>query len=364
MWFILLLTALLLALAAIVYLVRGVHRTTPFQRLGARRPLLGWLAAVAAVGLTGLFAWINVTTVIVVILHLVVFWLLCDLLARLAGRLMKREIPCDWRAVAALALTAVCLGAGWFMAHHVCETHYALTTDKPLPNGRIRLAVIGDAHLGVTLDGAAFAAQLERVAEAAPDAVVIVGDFVDDDSRYADVAEACRALGAMDAPGGVYFCYGNHDEGYFRHRDFTGDQLRAALEDNGIAVLADGSALIDGGWYIVGRKDRVMAGRMDAAALTAGLDASKYIVMLDHQPNDYAAEAESGADLVLSGHTHGGHIFPMGQLAVMLGINDCRYGLSRRGDTDFIVTSGISGWAVPFKTGTYSEFAVVDVVSR
>ena len=101
---------------------------------------------------------------------------------------------------------------------------------------------------------------------------------------------------------------------------------------------------------------------MAASELMRGLDETKYVIMLDHQPNDYAAEAEAGADLVLSGHTHGGHIFPAGLIGLWTGANDRTYGSERRGNTDFYVTSGISGWGIPFKTGCISEFVVIDIV--
>ena len=82
-------------------------------------------------------------------------------------------------------------------------------------------------------------------------------------------------------------------------------------------------------------------------------------MVLDHQPNDYDAEAESGADLVLSGHTHGGQLIPV-NLFISLA-NDKTYGMEKRGNTNFIVTSGISDWAIKFKTGCRSEFNVIDV---
>ena len=67
-------------------------------------------------------------------------------------------------------------------------------------------------------------------------------------------------------------------------------------------------------------------------------------------------------DLVFSGHTHGGHIFPTGQIGLLIGANDCRYGAQTRGSTQFVVTSGISGWAVPFKTGCWSETVIIDIL--
>ena len=95
--------------------------------------------------------------------------------------------------------------------------------------------------------------------------------------------------------------------------------------------------------------------------LMKGLDKSKYTIVIDHQPNAYDEEADSGADLVLSGHTHGGHIFPAGQIGLLIGANDRVYGTEKRENTNFVVTSGISGWAIPFKTFTISEYVVIDI---
>ena len=83
--------------------------------------------------------------------------------------------------------------------------------------------------------------------------------------------------------------------------------------------------------------------------------------MIDHQPNAYDEEADSGADLVLSGHTHGGHIFPGAYLGEWFGMNDRSYGIEKRQNTQFVVTSGISGWGIPFKTGTFSEYVMINI---
>ena len=126
-------------------------------------------------------------------------------------------------------------------------------------------------------------------------------------------------------------------------------------------ILEDECVLLDGGFYLIGRRDRSMRARKSMEALTQGLDRSRFAILLDHQPNDCAQE-QGRVDLVLSGHTHGGHIFPAGLVGALTGANDIIYGKEERGSTTFIVTSGISGWAIPFKTGTRSEFAVIDVV--
>ena len=66
-------------------------------------------------------------------------------------------------------------------------------------------------------------------------------------------------------------------------------------------------------------------------------------------------------DLVLSGHTHGGQLFPLGYIGLLMGANDEFYGLHQRENTNFIVNSGISDWAIDFKTGTFSEVGIIDI---
>ena len=125
---------------------------------------------------------------------------------------------------------------------------------------------------------------------------------------------------------------------------------------------------IDGRFVLIGRRDASDAlehGDMRAsmAELTHNLDSEKFSIVLDHQPRDYAAQAESHVDLVLSGHTHGGQLIPLKQLMSIPGLSgdDSIYGRRTRGQTDFIVTSGISDWELLFKTGCRSEYVMIKI---
>lgn len=97
--------------------------------------------------------------------------------------------------------------------------------------------------------------------------------------------------------------------------------------------------------------------------LTEDIDPDKFSIVIDHQPDDYAAQAESGVDLVLSGHTHGGQLFPLMNIENLIDITpeDRVYGREKRGNTNFIVTSGIADWAIKFKTGCISEYLMIDI---
>ena len=100
--------------------------------------------------------------------------------------------------------------------------------------------------------------------------------------------------------------------------------------------------------------------------LTKDLDDNVFSIVMDHQPRDYAAQAKSGVDLVVSGHTHGGQLIPLTTLMKLtsIGGNDRVYGAETRENTDFIVTSGIADWEIFFKTGCVSEFTVIDIKGK
>lgn len=362
MWLMIFGAVALAALAGIVYLVRQFHRFRMLEQLSQRHRLLSWILAALPVAMILSTYFINRFAMFIVIIHLSVIWLLCSLAAYIIRKCLHRERTRNYAGGAAILLTAAVLCIGWYFAHHVYETDYQLTTDKSLSEP-LRIAMLADSHLSITLDGAEFAAQLDRIQAQNPDVLFICGDFVDDDTKRQDLLDACAALGKMQTKYGIYYVYGNHDLGYFSYRDFTADELRQALAENGVTLLADETAVIDTHISVTGRCD-ANADREEIGTLAAETDSASYRILLDHQPTDYDAEAAAGYDLVLSGHTHGGHIFPAGQIGLVISDNNALYGHEKRGNTDFIITSGISGWAIPFKTGCISEYCIIDVTNE
>lgn len=365
LWGVLFLSMMILSVLGVIYLLTRFHRFGIIQKLSEKHKVMSWIVSALPICAVMLLTVINIFAAIVALLHLMLFWAIFDIGAFAVRKITQKPRKRNIEGILAIACTAVYLIFGWYFAHHVYETDYTLSTDKDLPAGTLRIVGIADLHIGITLDGDEFAQELEKVQKTDPDIVVIAGDFVDDDSIRSDMIKACEALGRLETTYGVYFTFGNHDKGYYESgRDFTADELRAELKKNGVTILEDESVLIDDSFYIIGRLDKSYQGRADIQALTEKLDRSKLMIVLDHQPNDYTNEAAAGVDLVFSGHTHGGHIFPAGYVGLLIKANDFVYGKQTLGDTDFIVTSGISGWAIPFKTGCISEFVVIDIDSN
>lgn len=370
MWLILFGSLFLLGGASLFFLIYSLGRLPFMEVLTNGSKIMTWLiSAVIVIIPTGLI-WMSytVTNAIIVLLHFTFFWGLAEILRVLA---MKFDLATISRSAAALVgvlVTVVYLGVGWYQAHHVAQTEYTVTTDKKV--GNLRVAFFGDSHLGSTFDADGLVEHLKTIEKAKPDLLVIAGDFVDERTTKAEMIKAAQALGDVNTPYGVYYVFGNHDKALYQPgvRDFSGGDLVAELEKNGVIVLQDESILLDDRFYLVGRQDASQefdfgGSRASIADLMAPLDHSKYTIVLDHQPRDYAAEAKAGADLVLSGHTHGGQMIPLMQIIQWFGVgqNDRLYGIEKRDNTNFIVTSGISDWAIQFKTGTKSEYVIVDV---
>ena len=91
-----------------------------------------------------------------------------------------------------------------------------------------------------------------------PDVVLIVGDFVDDDTTKEDMIRCCAALGEIKTTYGVYYVFGNHDKGYYspEYRGYDGDDLIEELKKNKVHVMQDDVKLVDNRFYIIGRQDK------------------------------------------------------------------------------------------------------------
>ncbi len=320
--------------------------------------IIAFLIIIALFGVaTYTLGYINAMTITV---YSTAFFLLSGFITRIIKKYMSINTNTNLQGWLGIISSALFLGISCYLCVSVAEKDYSLSSPKDINN--LRIAFITDSHLGTTFDGEGFAEHLKSIEAQNPDILLIIGDFVDDDSNKKDLETACQALGQMNLKYGVWFAYGNHDRGYFDKRDFSPYDLEQALLTNGIHILEDNSVLIDDRFYLVGRADKgTIPYRANIDELLTGLDNDKYIVVMDHEPADYDAEADSNADLVLCGHTHGGQMIPITKFGVWSGIDDSTYGLEHHNDTDFIVSSGISDWEMLFKSGTRSEYVIVDI---
>ena len=319
-----------LCIVGLFYLSGAVSRFAPIRKAAGERKGLGRLLAfgLLSLGFAAFVLCLGLMDAVVILLHLLIFFLLFGLLFRLFRK--GREGKVFWQSHLALLCTVLYLAVGYYQCMHVWKTEYILQTDKPV--GTLKIALLSDSHLGTTFDGAGFAEYLDEILAEKPDLILIPGDFVDDSTGRGDLELA---------------------------RDFSAEDLERCLAENGVHVLED-EAFSAGPLYLAGRADASYH-RLRLDLLLADATAEQYVIVLDHQPAAYEEESESAADLVVSGHSHGGQLIPLGKIGEWFGGNDRTYGYERRNGTDFVVTSGISDWALHFKTGTRSEYVILTV---
>ena len=360
MWLIILGAVIAAMIAGVVYMTVSVAKFVGIQAVAGEHGWLRYLLSFICIVLVFVIVAYAMSPVnaMIVFLNEVMFFLLYGGIIRIITHFSGKQFSVNWQGWLAIVTSVIYLAIGYYLLHHVWQKDYSLKTDKQVS---LKIAMFADSHLSTTFDGEGFAKHMKTIESQQPDIVLIPGDFVDDWSKKDDMLKACEALGKMNVKYGVWYSYGNHDEGFTSSRDFTAAELEQALRNNGIHILSDEYELVDDSFYVVGRKDSSLGERKTMDELLEGVDTNKYIIVLDHEPNDYDNEAASAADLVVSGHTHGGQLFPVTYVGEWFGINDRTYGYEKRSGTDFIVTSGISDWEIQFKTGTKSEYVMIDV---
>ena len=368
MWILIMWTIIALAIISIFYLsIRVPHliNIENISELGNFKLFsLGLLITLVFSGIIALC--IDLINMIVCIIYMAIIWAVSDLTFRIIEKLTNITFEHYYAGWTALIISIIVFGIGWHQAHHVSQTNYEIITNKDIPD--FKIAMFADSHIGTTFNAEGFAKHLEKIQAQNPDIVFVVGDYIDDDTTKEDMISATEALGQLKTKYGIYFVFGNHDKGYYgpEHRGFSVKELIDELTQNDIKILLDESVLINNSFYVIGRQDysavKEQGGlRKSIKELIKNLDKSKYMIVLDHQPTEYDEQADAKVDLVLSGHTHGGQLFPFNQVGKLIKANDLVYGHEKRQNTDFIVTSGISDWAIKFKTGTKSEFVIIDI---
>jgi len=258
-----------------------------------------------------------------------------------------------WALLVSTCIIAIVMIVGNHKFNHPTVVNLELSVnDKPLQNKELRIVAASDIHLGVSIDKKRLKKYIKLINEQQPDIVLLVGDIFDNSPAPVVKQRMNEDLKKITASMGVYAIPGNHE---YISRDVNG--IVEYLRSGNICVLRDSVALIDGSFYIVGRDDRMNHNRKSLSQLTDGIDRSKPIIMLDHQPYHLEEAEENGIDLQISGHTHAGQFFPISLIVRKMYENS--HGYSSRGNTHYYVSSGLGLWGPQYRIGTQSELVVI-----
>lgn len=220
-----------------------------------------------------------------------------------------------------------------------------------------RIAVVSDVHLG-PLSGRGHAERIVRtINETRPDLVAIVGDLVD--GSVAHLGPAAEPLRDLASAEGSFFVTGNH-EYYAGFDGWRSELARLGVHtlENEHTSLRRGSGVVTlAGVNDVGGES--VADGPDFEKALSGKDSDAPTVLLAHQPVQIDDSVAHGVDLQLSGHTHGGQMFP-GQFLVGLQ-QPAVSGLSKVDDTWLYVTRGAGFWGPPVRVGAPPDITVVEL---
>ncbi|WP_306313692.1 metallophosphoesterase [Streptomyces hydrogenans] len=220
-----------------------------------------------------------------------------------------------------------------------------------------RIAVVSDIHLGPILGRAHSQRIVDAINATQPDLIAVVGDLVD--GTVENLGPAAEPLARLRARHGSFFVTGNHE--YFSGADAWVDHVR----ELGMRPLRNERLEIPAGFDLAGVDD--VAGESegqgpDFARALGDRDRSRAAVLLAHQPVVIDDAVAHGVDLQLSGHTHGGQLWPGNLLAELA--NPTVAGLERYGDTQLYVSRGAGAWGPPVRVGAPSDITVVQLASK
>jgi predicted MPP superfamily phosphohydrolase len=261
--------------------------------------------------------------------------------------------------VLVLALAVIVTGYGFVRAQEVTVTRTTLAFDTlPANFDGFTIALLTDLHVGATTRGSFLPGLVDEVNAAAPDLVVIAGDLVD--GSVADVGAPIAGLTRLAAPFGVVVTTGNHDLltdptwiGYLRSLGLTvltNDGLRLRRGTQSLTILGindrDGSGTAAPDLRLAFKRVGSPAGCGDAFCIVAA-----------HQPaqalDDDGLAGRLGVALQLSGHTHGGQLWPYGYATRLE--QPMLSGVAILGGVTVVTSRGAGTWGPPVRVGSDPE---------
>jgi uncharacterized protein len=263
-----------------------------------------------------------------------------------------------------LVVAVVASAYAFIEAGQIRSEHVVIASSKLPPSiSRIRIVQISDVHIGLLLKEGRQKRILERIREAGPDILVSTGDLIDGklnrENSISVFNPLAASLASIPTPSGKFAVIGNHEV-------YAGlPQALAFSRAAGFTVLRNQSISLANGITITGIDDRAVNPKSLASpgTETALLDAvprNSFHLLLKHRP-DILPESDGRFDLQLSGHVHGGQIFPFNFLVRLTHPIPCGTNTTTAGSRIY-VSKGAGTWGPPMRLFAPPEITVIDIV--
>jgi len=292
---------------------------------------------------------------VLVALYIVLF---CDALNGIIFIFIKKN-KFVINKVVSFVLSLILFIYGTININIVKVNEHIISTDKV--NNDYSFVFLSDVHVGDSQTENARTKMIETIKSLDIDFVVLGGDITDDYTSKDDMIKFYSYFKDFNVP--VYFVYGNHDtqdDKTFHAKDtYNKDELIEVLNENGIVILDDNKGTLSFNELdLIGRDDK---SRNNNRLTNDDLDINEnnFTICFDHQPCDLKGSTMPNVDLQVSGHTHAGQFAPLGMLYDL--VLSPSYGEYTFDDKTLIVSSGASGWRVPFRTDHNSEIELIHI---
>lgn len=249
--------------------------------------------------------------------------------------------------------------AGFYNAKHPIIKEINLTIPKKDSQlNELKLVVVTDVHLGVLLQVRTAKRLANDINAQNPDLVIFGGDLVDHNPIPVIENNLGKYLEAIKAPMGIYAVAGNHE--YIGHVEKSVNYF----QKHGIEYIRDSIKTLENKLQIIGRNDRESKNytgenRKSLDVIMQNSGSNLPSILIDHQPVEYTEAEKHNIDLMLSGHTHKGQLWPFGYITKMVFEND--FGLIKKGNTTFYTSNGYGTWGPPVRTGNRPELIVFNI---
>lgn len=260
----------------------------------------------------------------------------------------------------ATGLTVIVITAGFINSVIPATTRYTIKAggDNTGDNS-YKIVAVSDIHMGTVVRRRSLRKLSSMIKKENPDIIFFLGDLVDGEINPVLRDDLLTSLSLPEGAQSLMIT-GNHE--------YIGGISRTSgyIEARGHRILNDEVMVLDNGIQVVGRRDRDsfrFSGeqRKSLDELLAETDPSGAVIVLDHQPPMKGSLPGGDFDLMLSGHTHRGQMWPLEYIVKR--IYDPYYGHLRDGRRNFIVSSGFGTWGPRVRVGTRSEIVVIELVT-
>jgi predicted MPP superfamily phosphohydrolase len=280
--------------------------------------------------------------------------LLINLALRILPRNKIKKQTFRWKIlIAIISISALTVIGGIINFNTIRISEFTISIPRQSSKlTSLKVAFVSDFHLDAETPAGFVKRFVEKVKVINPDLMLFGGDIIEGDGEDEKIKNIEDIIRSIKTRYGVYGVLGNHEH-------YAGQGIRNFFRNSGITILRDTSVIVDNSFIVAGRDDSHFRTRKSAEELINSIADSLPVILLDHRPTEINSISKTKADVVFSGHTHHGQLFPINFITRC--VYELSYGYLGKGDTHFFVSSGIRLWGPPVRTTGKSEILIVNM---